>query len=711
MGIFGARPARIRPARGLSRSAEGHWQAAEDTASLVLETDPPAHRLSGRWVRLRTDLRTIGEAPLALTLAFEAEESVLRIRPNQTGTGSEDVLRLPRGLRRIRIEAAGPGAFQITTARVEPLVPPQVAYHLARRILLRLPPGERSPARLLRRAFGLIRTVPPRELLRRLARGAGPKQAAASYDAWIAAVEAPATPSPMAMEAAARAFRLKTHFSLIAWVEDGGAARTLAENLVAQGYGEWELLLCCPASAMPDLDVGDPRIKLRPRTLEPGRVAVLNGALAQASGAYTAFVEDGDRLPPQALFALARLIEADPEADLVYTDEDRMTAAGGRDAPFFKPDWSPETFEAVPYLGQLLLYRTALLREVGGYREGFEGALDYDLALRVTERTDRVRHLAQVLCHRAADAPSPTLVSDAARRALAERRARTGRLEAAPLVSIVIPSAGRDSLVRGASVNLLANCLASLRERSTYPHIEIVVVEHGALPAPARAAMKATQARSVPYPDPVFNFAAKMNRGAAAARGEVLVFLNDDIEVITPDWIEAMLSLLQIPEVGVVGAKLVYEGGALQHVGVVFGDGLPDHVRRGFPGSDPGYGFSNIANRNYLAVTGACMMVRRRDFEAVSGFDEGFPVNYNDVDLCLQIGARGQRTVFCAQAVLTHFESRNRVPTVDPREQARFRARWGTRLARDPYYPRWFGTRPPAFELDSERFRIPLPNE
>ena len=190
-----------------------------------------------------------------------------------------------------------------------------------------------------------------------------------------------------------------------------------------------------------------------------------------------------------------------------------------------------------------------------------------------------------------------------------------------------------------------------------------------------------------------------MNLGARAARGEFLLFLNDDIEVISPDWLEAMVSLAQRPGVGAVGAKLFFEDGTLQHVGVAFCKGLPDHVRRGFGGDDPGYFFSSVGQRNYLAVTGACVLTGRSLFEEVGGFDEAFAINYNDIDLCLKMAERGRRVVYAAQAELYHFESRNRERTVAAHEQTLFRERWHTHVAHDPYYSPYFDARPPNFQL------------
>ncbi|MEG9503796.1 MAG: glycosyltransferase, partial [Methylorubrum extorquens] len=539
----------------------------------------------------------------------------------------------------------------------------------------------------------------------------------ASYAAWIQAVEAKALPSIETMRAQLAALSERPLISLLmAGGDDPVQLGETVASLRAQVYPDWELCLAAaPSAALDALAAEDDRIRLLP----PGKskAASLDAALAQARGPYLATMEPGARLAPQALLALVRRLTREPDLDLLYTDEDRIGPEGERCDPYFKPDWSPETLESSFYIGGLALYRTAGVRAAGGFPGESEGAADYDLALRVTERSERVGHVAQVLCHRHAAATDP----EAAARALAGRARRTGGLDAVralgashfalrraletrPLVSLVIPTAGRDSLIGGRSIDLLAACLASIRETGTYDNIEIVAVDNGDLRPQTRAAVERFGARTVTWDKPVFNVAAKMNLGARAASGEVLVFLNDDISVVTPDWIEAMLAQLAIPGVGAVGPKLLFEDGSLQHAGVVFGEGLPDHVCRGFPGDDAGYHGSSLANRNTLAVTGACVMVRRADFEAIRGFDEGYAINYNDIDLCLRLGERGLRTVYCAEASLHHYESRNRIPTVDPAEQARFRKRWGARLARDPYYPDPFGIRPPAFTLDAERF-------
>ncbi len=709
----------LYPLRDLHRATDdGAWTATGPDPTFAFGPAAVLAALSGGRIRVRCRPEAVGPMLVVETVG-EAEPRRYRLTLREGGT--DDLIRLPPGTRALRLEAAEAGPrFRLDAVRVEPVGRITAAILSAQKVIERLPPQERRPLRLLRRAFGLARSVPPREIWRRLTRAAQTRRPPATYAAWLQAVEASALPSAEALRRQVAALSERPLISLLMAAGDA-APDHLTEavaSLRAQIYPDWELCLAAvPSAALRALAAEDDRIRLLPAA--ESTAASLDAALALARGPFLATMEPGDRLAPHALLALVRRLSREPDLDLLYSDEDRIGPDGARCEPFFKPDWSPETLEGSFYVGSLALYRTALVRAVGGFPAASEGAPTYDLALRLTERSDRVGHVAQVLCHRRAAVPDP----EAAARALAGRARRTGGFDsvrtlapehfalrrtvsARPLVSIVIPTAGRDSLIGGRSVDLLAACLASIRETSTYDTIEIVAVDNGDLRPPTRAAIDRFDARSVTWDKPIFNVAAKMNLGARAANGTVLVFLNDDISVITPDWIEAMLALLAIPGVGAVGPKLLFEDGSLQHAGVVFGEGLPDHVRRGYPGDDAGYHGSSLANRNVLAVTGACVMVDRADFEAIGGFDEGYAINYNDIDLCLRLREHRLRTVYCAEARLYHYEGRNRIPVVDPAEQARFHKRWGAQLARDPYYPDPFGIRPPAFELDAERFPL-----
>jgi GT2 family glycosyltransferase len=421
-------------------------------------------------------------------------------------------------------------------------------------------------------------------------------------------------------------------------------------------------------------------------------------------------------LDPDALLEVARLLRGEPGADIIYTDEDRLAPDGRRVAPRFKPDWAYEMFLSLPYTGRLAFYRRSLVEEAGGLgpatpddgrpRGGPGGgethgvpALESDLPLRLVERGARVLHIPRVLYHRgpgAAEAPPAAHLA-----AVQAHLARTGaqataepgmapgtcrvrwRILGEPLVSLVIPT--RDRL------DLLERCVRSIEERTGYPHREIVIVDNqsreGATLAWLEAGERQGRFRVVPYPG-AFNFAAINNAGVAQAKGEHVVLLNNDTEVIAGEWLEAMLEHSQRPEVGAVGARLLYPDGTIQHAGVVLGlGGVAGHSHKHRPADEPGSLASVAIVRNYSAVTAACLMMRRGLFVELGGMNErDLAVAFNDVDLCLRIRAAGYRVVYTPYATLYHHESASRGFDLDGAEVAWMRRTWGPTLARDPYY-------------------------
>jgi GT2 family glycosyltransferase len=309
-------------------------------------------------------------------------------------------------------------------------------------------------------------------------------------------------------------------------------------------------------------------------------------------------------------------------------------------------------------------------------------------------------------------------VMSAGARALQDRLARTGRrgvvrqsrfascfdvrvnLEQHPLVSIVIPTAGRERPLRGRNVNLVTHCVERIRSLSTYGQYEIVIVDNGDLHREVRDALSGSECRLLTYGEPEFNISRKQNLGASVARGSYLLFVNDDIEVVSRDWIEALLEQGTRPAVGVVGAKLLYENDTLQHVGVAHYRGLPDHVRKHYSRNDAGYMFSTVSVRNYMAVSGACMLTPAALFGELAGFDEAYKVNYGDIDFCLKARARGYRTVYTPHAELYHFESASRRAEVKSDEMNLYLERWGAVTAHDPFYNTdYLRPSPPDFSL------------
>lgn len=489
-----------------------------------------------------------------------------------------------------------------------------------------------------------------------------------------------------------------------------------------QLYSAWELCIADDASTDPRIPrliarhaAEEPRIRSL-RRAENGHIArATNDALSLAGGAYSAFLDHDDLLAPNALFEVAAALRADPELELIYSDEDKVDARGRRFEPHFKSGYDRELLWAQNYVNHLCVVRTQTLRRLGGLRPGFEGSQDHDLLLRLTEglAAERVRHIPKVLYHWRAAAGSGTFSdralarAEAARlRALAEVASRRGaraergaqgfnRLirplpEPPPLVSVIIPTRDR--------AELLAVVLDGLFAHTDYPALEVIVVDNGSTEPATRDLFARHNAeprlRVLPAPGP-FNFSDLSNRGAVAARGTILLFLNNDIEVLEPGWLTELASIASDPEIGAVGAKLLYPDGTIQHGGIVLGiGGIAGHSHLGLPGNAPGYFGRMGLSQEVSAVTGACLATRAQVFSEVGGFDAAhLAVAFNDVDLCLKIRAAGYRIVWTPHARLVHHESKSRGAEDTPEKRARFEAesrvmreRWEPVLRADPYY-------------------------
>jgi GT2 family glycosyltransferase len=545
---------------------------------------------------------------------------------------------------------------------------------------------------------------------------------AQGYRQWVAAH----TPSDADLHALRRTVEARSplpRFSIIVPVynTDPRWLRACLDSVLAQVYPHWELCVADDASPREETQAtlasyaGDPRIKQTRLAANGGIAAASEAALARATGDWIVLLDHDDTLPPEALAEVALAITDDPTIDAIYTDEDKLDEHGERCDVYFKPDWSPEHLHSTNYLCHLSVFRTSLVREAGGFRPGFDGAQDYDLWLRVSERTQRIHHIPNVLYHWrklpesvASDQSAKTWANDAGARALADHLTRLAidamvepgaeaglyrvrrRLAARPLVSVIIPTDGRVREIDGVPKDLLLGCLCSVVERSTYDHYELVIMDNGTISSGAEHYL-ATLTR-VPFTrvrfEGEFNYSRKLNVGVSRSRGEQLVLFNDDLEVITPDWIEALLEHSQLDAIGAVGPKLVYPDGRLQHVGVVMGVcGMAAHVFHRHPGTSPGYFSSTRIIRNYSALTAACMMTRRSLFTQLGGFDDCFRFDFNDIDYCLRLRAAGYRVVYTPYAALCHLEG----ATSGGRgwfegDLDIMRSRWHAVCDRDPYY-------------------------
>jgi glycosyltransferase involved in cell wall biosynthesis len=487
-------------------------------------------------------------------------------------------------------------------------------------------------------------------------------------------------------------------------------------SVVAQLYPHWQLCIADDASTSPyigsflaELAARDSRIKVARMTVNEGISGASNRALEMATGDFVAPMDHDDVLSPDAVYEVVKRINEDPSVDFLYTDHDVRNAEGVRRHPFFKPDWSPDLLLSMNYVTHFSVFRRTLVERAGAFRTGLEGSQDYDLVLRVTELTDRIVHIPKALYSWsqapnsvARDPGAKPYAHEAGRRALQDAIARRGiegevidgygapyryrvkrSIIAHPRVSIIIPT--RDDY------QLLSRCVASIENGTHYRNFEIIIVDNESTDPSIRELHTSSPHRVVPYAGP-FNFARMNNEAAAAARGEHLLFLNDAIEAITPDWLESMLEHSQRREVGAVGARLLFPNGTLQHAGIVLGiRGNAGHPFWGFPGDHPGYYDLARVIRNFSAVTAACLMTRKAVFEEMDGFDDRlFDVSYNDVDLCLRLRSRDYLVVYTPYAVLYHHRSPSRGkydPEKDRKYEQRLRERWQRILEDgDPYY-------------------------
>lgn len=508
-------------------------------------------------------------------------------------------------------------------------------------------------------------------------------------------------------------------------------------SVVNQVYPHWELCIADDCSTLqhvrPTLkrwQLRDARIKV---TFRPhnGHIAnATNSAFELATGDWIALLDHDDILREHALAEVAVEINRHRDAQIIYSDEDKLDGKGRRYGPYFKPDFSRELFRSQNYLNHLTVHRADNIRAVGGWRPGFEGSQDYDLNLRILERIDLsgIRHIPKVLYHwRAAEGSTAAAGSEksyayaAGFRALEEHIERT-RLQASveaapdtpfyrirmkvpesePLISVIIPTRDR--------VDILRVCVESIRAKTTYKNYEIIIVDNDSREADTisyfRELKSSKNARILRYAKP-FNYSAINNFAVDKARGALVALVNNDIEVISPDWLTEMVSWAIQPDVGCVGAKLYYSDDTVQHAGVILGiGGVAGHSHKHAPRASHGYFARLKILQNVSAVTAACLVVRKATYEAVGGFDaEHLAVAFNDVDFCLKVREAGFMNVWTPYAELYHHESVSRGAEDSPEKMARFQREvmymkgvWKDKLT-DPFYS-------PHLTLDREDFSL-----
>ena len=491
-------------------------------------------------------------------------------------------------------------------------------------------------------------------------------------------------------------------------------------SVLSQIYSNWELCLVDDGStnkdtlaALKQIEKLDPRIKVKYEKTNRGISAATNFALSIADGEFIALLDNDDELTIDSLYEVTKLLNQHKEADFIYSDEDKLDASGIRCEPFFKPDWSLELFRSYSYTCHISVFRKSLVKELGGFNEQFSGAQDYDITLRVIEKTNNIFHIPKILYHWRKIPGSAADVIDAkgwaltaAKKVLEEHLVRCQldaevmksetipgcfrvryNIKEHPLVSILLPTRGQMS--GKADDELLFKCIRSVVSKTDYSNYEIIVGYNNKLDIEIENFLKSFPHQAVNYKlKGQFNFAHKINFMARHAKGEHLVIFNDDLEVISPEWLSAMLEFSQQKEIGVVGSKLLFPNGRLQHVGMVLGiNGYPAHIFHNAKQEYPGYrGDANLI-RNYSAVTGAGMMVKKNLFNELHGLDENFRIDYNDTDFCMRVIEKGYRNVYTPYSLFYHHESAVLSEgRLNQKETERFQKRWKKYLINDPYY-------------------------
>lgn len=510
----------------------------------------------------------------------------------------------------------------------------------------------------------------------------------------------------------------------------------MLQSVICQTYENWELCIADGGSSKPYIRIvlkkyadKDPRIKVKFLDENKGIAGNTNEAISLASGDYIGLLDHDDVLAPFALFESVKAINENPDVDFLYSDEDKISENGKkRSHPFFKPDFSPDILRSCNYISHFLVVKRNLGEAVGWFRDGFEGSQDYDLILRASENARKIEHIPKILYHWRIHSGSAAMDTDnkvyayrSGEKCLEEQLKRIGlrgsvyrdgntgcyrttyELTTEPLVSIIIPSSDQSES--------LEKCVSSILGKSTYKNFEILLIEnHSAEKKTFELYERLKEYKQVRIIDwkEEYNFSRVGNFAAKKAEGSVLLFMNNDTEVITPDWMERLLEHALRKDVGCVGAKLYYPDNSIQHAGVVLGiGGIAGHSHKNFPGFDRGYASRLSIIQNFSAVTAACMMIRKAVFQSSEGFDEKLAFAFNDLDLCLKIRSKGYLIVWTPYAELYHYESKTRGAEDTPEKVRRFngeigfmRKKWGSVIEKgDPYYS-------PNLTLQKEDFGI-----
>ncbi|WP_261525929.1 glycosyltransferase family 2 protein [Burkholderia multivorans] len=563
-----------------------------------------------------------------------------------------------------------------------------------------------------------------------------------AYDQWIVEVEKATQPSEIHVLDELNSLSIRPIFSILMPVYNTpeGFLRSAIESVLRQSYPYWELCVADDCSSaehvrkiLAEYERKDPRIKSVIRT-ENGHIsAASNSALTLSAGDFVVLLDHDDELAEHALLYVAKAISENPHAKILYSDEDKIDMLGRRFQPHFKSDWNPDLFFSQNYVSHLGVYERDLIKKLGGFRLGVEGSQDYDLFLRSLDfvSDSEIIHIPKILYHwrtidgsTALEAGEKSYTQDAGLKALRDYFSDRGETAICiepglasntyrvkwpipavePLVSMLIPTRDKKDVTELA--------IRSILEKTTYGNYEIIIIDNGSVEVETLEFFSQIQAedsrvRVIRYDFP-FNYSAINNFGFAHAKGEIIGLINNDVEVISDEWLTEMVSHALRPEIGCVGAKLYYGNGTIQHGGVIIGlGGVAGHSHKHFSGSHAGYFNRLKVVQNLSAVTAACLLVRREIYSEVGGLNErDLMVAFNDVDFCLKVRRAGYRNLWTPYAELFHHESISRGSEDNPEKVARFRREidymkrnWAEWLRQDIYYN-------PNLSRDREDFSI-----
>jgi glycosyltransferase involved in cell wall biosynthesis len=559
------------------------------------------------------------------------------------------------------------------------------------------------------------------------------------FDKWIDANE----PSPAEKEEQRAKSATFDHRPLISvvmpvWNTPPMMLDRAIKSVMDQTYDKWEFCIADGNSNPKTKRIlttwaeKDRRIKIKFLSGNMGIAVNLNEALSLAQGEFVAFLDHDDIIAPFALFEIVSQLQFSKDADIIYSDEDKTDEEERRFGAFFKPDFSPDYLVGVNYIPHFLVVRKSLGDQIAWFREGYEGAQDYDLILRLVEKTGSIAHIPKILYHwriwdrsTAGSIDAKPYANTSGKKALQEHLNRIGLsahvadgyaptfyraqydIVKTPLISIIIASRNNASN--------LERCIGSIIKNTTYTNFEIVLIENGRKEKEIielNKKMKEDSRFHILHWQKPYNISRLNNWATKHARGEIFLFLNDNTQVINKDWLEQMLQFAVRPDVGGVGAKLYYPDGTIQHGGIIIGiNGIAGYSHRHFPPNDPGYFLQLVLPHNVSAVAATCLMIRRKVFQEVSGFDKNFSFAFGDVDLCLRILQKGYLNVWTPYAELTLYEADPLAsglaigsPSKVGKEREYFLRTWTNFIIRgDPYYN-------PNLTLESEDYSLNTSN-